>query len=340
MRINEDKTTYKPPFTVILLDAMDAYYYADVMDKMEEVAKEADLDKAIALADALFVEKNKGWESLQAMNDVDGGYDVRVYDSEFSCVYAAHTKYIENWIDKTPAVMTPVDHEKTYKEFQERFTAMSDEELVEAFNREVGNPGWTSSRATYLALLREEFEKRKFDHSAVTGSGGLSLKQKVKLVDGKLVVEEDFQTMLESVVKDIPGAKIVATTQHYHRTLLASGEPDVADASKPFRVLCDDMFHYQDTDARLFIGSFATREEAVEKCQAILMETLLNLYDPGMTESELMTKWWSFGDDPFVSGPNNSPDDIPFSAAKEAPAFAKYIVEQKEKELTDNKKDI
>jgi hypothetical protein len=87
-------------------------------------------------------------------------------------------------------------------------------------------------------------------------------------------------------------------------------------------------------------GSFATREEAVEKCQAILMETLLNLYDPGMTESELMTKWWSFGDDPFVSGPNNSPDDIPFSAAKEAPAFAKYIVEQKEKELTDNKKDI
>jgi hypothetical protein len=108
MRINEDKTTYKPPFTVILLDAMDAYYYADVMDKMEEVAKEEDLDKAIALADALFVEKNKGWESLQTMNDVDGGYDVRVYDSEFSCVYAAHTKYIENWIDKplAPGVFT------------------------------------------------------------------------------------------------------------------------------------------------------------------------------------------------------------------------------------------
>jgi hypothetical protein len=202
MRINEDKTTYKPPFTIVLLDAMDAYYYADVMDKMEEVGKEEDLGKAIAVADALFVLKNKGWESLQAMNELDAGYDVRVYDSTFSCVYAAHTKYIENWIGKTPSAMTPVDHEKTHKEFQERFHAMSDQELIEVFNREVGNPGWTSSRATYLALLREEFERRKFDHSAVTGNGGLSLKQKVKLVGGKLIIEEDSGAVYTKRMKD------------------------------------------------------------------------------------------------------------------------------------------
>ncbi|MBI5401065.1 MAG: HD domain-containing protein [Candidatus Yonathbacteria bacterium] len=98
MKINNDKSTYKPPFTVVLLDAMDAYYYADVMEKMEEVARVETYEKAVAIADALFVVKNHGWESLQAMNGVDGGYDVRVYDSTMACVYAAHTKYINKWI--------------------------------------------------------------------------------------------------------------------------------------------------------------------------------------------------------------------------------------------------
>ncbi len=185
MRINNDKATYLPPFSVVLLDAMDAYYYADVMDKMIEVTKVETYEKAVAIADALFVVKNQGWESLQAMNDVDGGYDVRVYDSTMACVYAAHTKYINKWIGEEESVMTPVDHEKTYQEFKERFNKMSNEELISAFNREVGNPGWTSSRATYLALMNEEFEKRKFDYSAIGSSGGLSLKNKVELVDGR-----------------------------------------------------------------------------------------------------------------------------------------------------------
>ena len=98
MNINNDKSTYKPPFSVVLLDAMDAYYYADIMGKMEQVATLEDYGKAVALADALFVTKNYGWESLQAMNDVDGGYDARVYDSTHSCVYAAHTRYQTQWI--------------------------------------------------------------------------------------------------------------------------------------------------------------------------------------------------------------------------------------------------
>lgn len=202
MKINEDKTTYKSPYTVVLLDAMDAFYYADVMSNMEEVAKEESLEKAIATADALFVEKNKGWESLEAMNSLDAGYDVRVYDSNFSCVYAAHTKYIEHWIDQAPSKMTPVASEKTHEGFLERFEAMGDEELVEAFNREVGNPGWTSSRATYIALLHEEFEKRNFDHSVITDSGGLSLNQKVRLADGKLILASEIRRVYTNKIKD------------------------------------------------------------------------------------------------------------------------------------------
>lgn len=147
---------------------------------------------------------------------------------------------------------------------------------------------------------------------------------------------DEFDTLLRSAIKDVPGAKVVATTKHYHRTLEATEEPDIQDVSKPYRVLCDDMFHYQDTDARLYIGSFATEAEAKEKCQEILMETLFNLYEPGLTAETLMVKWWSFGDDPWISGPNSTPENVPFSAAKEAPAFAAFIIEQKELALTRN----
>jgi hypothetical protein len=96
--INSDRVTHQPPYSVVILDATDAYYYADVMENMEEYARVEDFGKAIALADALFVVKNYRWDSLAAMNDVDGGYDVRVYDSTFSCVYAAHTRYADDWI--------------------------------------------------------------------------------------------------------------------------------------------------------------------------------------------------------------------------------------------------
>ena len=53
------------------------------------------------------------------------------------------------------------DPDKNYIEYKERFKSMTDGQLMDAFNREVGNSGWTSSRASYLVALREEFEKRK-----------------------------------------------------------------------------------------------------------------------------------------------------------------------------------
>ncbi len=98
MNINRDRTTFRPPYSVIVLDAEDAYYYADVMGRMEKVDALDDYEKAVALADAIFVTKNYMWESLEAMNNVDGGYDVRVYDSTSTCVYAAHTRYQQRWI--------------------------------------------------------------------------------------------------------------------------------------------------------------------------------------------------------------------------------------------------
>jgi hypothetical protein len=98
MKINSDEKTFKPPYKVVLLDAMDAFYYADIMDKMEEYDSTENLELAKKLSDALFIIKNYKWESLAAMNEVDGGWDVRVYDANLSCIYAAHTKYLTKWI--------------------------------------------------------------------------------------------------------------------------------------------------------------------------------------------------------------------------------------------------
>lgn len=99
MNINLDETTYKPPYRVVILDAMDAFYYADIMDNMEEFDTVESLKMAKKLADSLFIIKNYKWESLSAMNDCDGDYDIRVYDQSYSCVYAAHSKYVSKWIE-------------------------------------------------------------------------------------------------------------------------------------------------------------------------------------------------------------------------------------------------
>lgn len=100
MNIQRDVTKHVLPYTVEILDAMDAYYYADVMGRMERFDEFNNLELAKAVADAHFVVKNYKWESLDEMNSRDGGYDVRVYDKNFSCVYAAHERYKEKWIGK------------------------------------------------------------------------------------------------------------------------------------------------------------------------------------------------------------------------------------------------
>jgi hypothetical protein len=78
---------------------MDAYYYADIMEgRMEFFTQVDSLDLAITLADALFIINNYKWNSLSEMNECDGGYDIRVFDSSHCCVYAAHERFKQQWI--------------------------------------------------------------------------------------------------------------------------------------------------------------------------------------------------------------------------------------------------
>jgi hypothetical protein len=49
-----------------------------------------------------------------------------------------------------------------YDEFVKKFGNFTNEELIEAFNKEIGNSGWVGARGAYLAALHREFKIRNY----------------------------------------------------------------------------------------------------------------------------------------------------------------------------------
>lgn len=74
-----------------------------------------------------------------------------------------------------------------FRNFTKAMHYAIDQELIDLFNREVGLNGWTTSRASFLAALHKEFEKRRFDFSAIGDSESLSFKHHIKLDDTKKI---------------------------------------------------------------------------------------------------------------------------------------------------------
>lgn len=71
--------------------------------------------------------------------------------------------------------------DKFYQEYAARFAAASNQSLVESFNKEVGNPGWTSMRANCIAALIDEFRNRGIDISAVNDGSSTDFNHHVRL---------------------------------------------------------------------------------------------------------------------------------------------------------------
>ena len=84
--------------------------------------------------------------------------------------------------------MTADEH---YRDYRARLAAYSDADLVAAFNREVGNPGWTSSRGAYLRALHDEFVERGFDLTDIGGAEEMSLGSRIKLRGKKKIVADE-----------------------------------------------------------------------------------------------------------------------------------------------------
>jgi hypothetical protein len=70
----------------------------------------------------------------------------------------------------------------------------------------------------------------------------------------------------------------------------------------PYTVMVDDNFHYMDGDERWQLGTFATLDEAVAACRALVDQWLATNHKPGMSAAELYSLYVSFGEDPFFVG--------------------------------------
>jgi len=71
----------------------------------------------------------------------------------------------------------------------------------------------------------------------------------------------------------------------------------------PFTVFVDDNFHVQDEGERYAEGSYATYDEALAVCKAIVDRCLTGNYTPGISAEALHTGYIGYGEDPFIVGP-------------------------------------
>ncbi len=72
-------------------------------------------------------------------------------------------------------------------EFAARFAAESTPSLVNSFNLQVGNRGWSSARAFHDKALIEELERRGIDLSSIYDSKSISFAHHVELQGNTLV---------------------------------------------------------------------------------------------------------------------------------------------------------
>ena len=77
-----------------------------------------------------------------------------------------------------------------YTKYALQFADMQIPELVNIFNRQVGNTGWTGMRAYHDQALIDEFQRRGIDTTAVSDGWAVSFAHPVRydLPNNKLVV--------------------------------------------------------------------------------------------------------------------------------------------------------
>ena len=73
------------------------------------------------------------------------------------------------------------ENNSSYKFHVARLSSMPVSQLVEFFNKEVGNRGWTSERSSFDAALIDAFLNKGIDVSAVYDGTSISFRQKVSL---------------------------------------------------------------------------------------------------------------------------------------------------------------
>lgn len=83
--------------------------------------------------------------------------------------------------------------------------------------------------------------------------------------------------------------------------------------SEKYTVYIDDNFHYMDESERCTVGTYHSLKKALAECEKIVIQSLKDLCEKGITPEKLSSQWSMFGEDPFIVGGD---EPVPFSARK------------------------
>ena len=74
--------------------------------------------------------------------------------------------------------------------YKKTFKSYDVDQLIESFNRDVGNKGWVRARGFFLVALREAFLATGLDCSCFITESGMSMRYKIRR-DGARIVRVD-----------------------------------------------------------------------------------------------------------------------------------------------------
>lgn len=110
----------------------------------------------------------------------------------------------------------------TYRDqygFNERFERSSIDELVQAFNREVGSRAWVGVRAVYLDALMRALLARGVDCSDVIQGGSIHLSQRVRLDGRRLVIDPALSVIADATASHVAAGALVPARQLFYRVV-------------------------------------------------------------------------------------------------------------------------
>ncbi len=71
--------------------------------------------------------------------------------------------------------------------------------------------------------------------------------------------------------------------------------------SNKYEVFVDDNYHaLMEPNSYKKIYEFDNKEDAINKCEEILIQSLIDLYKEGMSIDEISAIWAMYGEDPFI----------------------------------------
>ena len=153
-----------------------------------------------------------------------------------------------------------------YEQFIEIFSEFDDNEIVEAFNFEVGTSGWVTARASYFAALHSEFDRRKIDYSLIGDAKTLSFKDQITLVGKKIILLDPTTSIMEDSIIAKPkksNPKIKVDEQ------IIEEAKNQNEVEKQVVVHCFFKSHILNTSIRIWKSTYLRDQDSTHKSKLL-----------------------------------------------------------------------